>query len=146
MTDILVHLTAERQANIKVVREMILTSDHPDREKIARDLDREIWENATGVAQAKATWAALSQTQRRVMAALGEGRALARCAWSRTTYNAVGDANRAGCHAIVEICRLPTVQNLVARGLIEVDSPSDPFKRFTLTTYGAFTLKRGTVS
>lgn len=136
--DILAAIESDRHAKRRKVRQVIAESGHPESATILRDMDRALWDVEAGVAQARSTWAALSAPQKRVMLAMGEGRALARQWWSRTTYDAVGDP-----HAISAICRIPTVKNLKAHGLIESDNPSDALKRLVLSSWGKFVIKHG---
>lgn len=109
-------LDRDRFASRQRTRDVIAQSGHPDAAKITREFDRKLWEVETGVAQARATWNALSEAQRRVMLALREGRALSRQRTMPSTYDAVG-IRGADADAISTICRAPTVAHLVHRRL-----------------------------
>ena len=137
-------LQAESAASRQRVRETVMETVHPDKDKILAEFDRNMWDIETGVMGARATWGALSETQRRVLLAMGEGRYLTRA--FNKTFNACGPFGGfkfPEVETIFEICRLPTVKNLRARKLIESDNPSDPMKRLVLSDYGRFVLKRG---
>lgn len=121
-------------------REVIAQSGHPNAGEITREFDRKMWEVETGVYQARMAWGSLSETQRRVMIALGEGRALSRQKTMPSTYDAVG-IGHSGIDAISSICRTPTVKYLVRRDMIEADGPTDQMKRLVLTNRGRLTLK-----
>lgn len=136
MIDILKRIQAEQHRQHIGVRDMVLEAGRHD---LVEEFDRAMWDIETGVAQARGAWSALTEPQRRVMVALDEGRAMVRCPWSRTTYEAYGG----GCDATGKICTLPTVTNLLRRKLIESDNPSDPMKRLVLSSYGRFVMKRG---
>lgn len=139
MTDILKRIQAEQHRQTAGVREILLEKGRPD---LVEELDRRMWDIETGVDGARGTWSALTEPQCRVMLALDEGRALVRCPFSRTTYEAYS-VGRDGPDAIRKICTLSTVNNLFRRKLIESDNPSDPMKRLVLSSYGRFVMKRG---
>lgn len=74
---------------------------------------------------ARGTWAALSQAQRRVLSYMGEG--------YRSDFSALG-----------VICGLRTARSLCARELIAVDGGAfDPESRFVTTERGRFVLAHG---
>lgn len=132
----------ERAGSFERVRHLVRETDHPDAEEILREFDSALWDAEMGVAQARATWAALSEPQRRTLRALSEGRALARCAWSTAIYDAMPMAG-VGCEleALRDVCRVATVKALLSRDLLASDNPSDVMKRLTLSRYAGFVLK-----
>lgn len=115
-----------RHAQKLSVRELIIERGTPE---ILADYDRQMWDIETGVSGARATWAALSSLQQRIMLAMSHSGALRRLSPRRAAF-ASGAAE----------CRLPTVAALLARSLIEQDG-SD--RRHVLTPHGEFVLKRG---
>lgn len=114
------------------LREIVRETDRSDADEIIRDFDRALWDAETGVAQARATWVALSEPQRRTLRALNEGRVLARCAWSKAVYDAM-PISGVGCEleALRDVCRVATVKALLSRDLLVGDNPSDAMKRLT---------------
>jgi hypothetical protein len=122
------------------VREIVLESNHPEKDRIVSEYDRNMWAIESGVASARSTWAALTEPQKRVMLALDEGRDLFRTRYSRALYDAVGK----GFDAVGGICRLPTVKNLHARSLLDcAGGVEDPMRKMLLSDRGRFVLKRG---
>ena len=117
------------------VRQMLIESGRQD---ILDEFDRNMRDCDTGVIGARATWAALSAAQRRVITMLADfGGYLIRSSQTRYYLMAAdGTAN---------FCGLPTARNLVARSLLECDGGAlDPELRLNITERGRFVRKFGT--
>lgn len=110
------------------------------RPDLLADYDRQMKELDNGIAGAKGCWHALSNAQRRVLIAMGEGRDLRRSIDNPGMYDACGR----GC--VLNVCRLPTARRLCEHRLIHVNGgATDPEAEFVLTERGAFVLRWGAI-
>ena len=125
-----------RQANIRL---MIETSNHPERERLLADFDRDMREVDTGIKQAQGTWWALSPLQWRVLAIVGAGGYLLRQWGPPHWYDFYGWPE-----GIRKLCDVRTVRNLCARDLMVVDGGAfDPERKIVITERGSFVLRHG---
>ncbi len=128
-------LMLERRA---AVRQMLIESGRHD---ILEEFDRNMRDCDTGVIGARATWAALSAPQRRVIIALADfGGYLIRSSQTRYDLMAADGTVRAP-----KFCGTPTARNIIARSLMECDGGAlDPELRLNITERGRFVRKFGT--
>ena len=142
-TDVLAALKAQQHAQKIAVRQVI---SEAGREDVLREFDKNMWDIETGVMQARNVWHSISPVQRRVLIALYEGRTLRRASWSKSQFEAVGMRTK-GTDAMGVICSMPTVKNLVARGLLDCEGgPDDPMRQLQISTKGNFVVRRGQIT
>ena len=98
----------------EAVKAMLIEAGRQD---LADDLDRKLRDIRLGTDSARSIWHSISAAQRRVLEIMEPGRWLVRQTYSREGYDAHGQP-----HAEANVCRAPTVRNLLARKLIEHES------------------------
>lgn len=135
--DVLHRLEALGRHQIEAVRTMLLEAGCAD---LLDELDRDLREIRLGITGARAAWSALTTPQRRVLLTLMEGnRRLVRQERSRHLYDAVGDPG-----TVTRVAGLPTIRNLIARGMLTPDGGAfDPEAQAVLTERARFVVRHG---
>ena len=138
--EILAQIAQNSHRSKMAVRDILIEGGH--KEALA-DYDKNMWDIETGVMGARATWNALSKTQRKVMVDLENKGVLHR-------IEKIGADIWACCvprqdlQFVLGVCKLPTVKNLLARQLLDCQGgPADPLRILHLSAHGEFVLKRG---
>ena len=129
----------ESRREREAIRALCLENGRPD---LAADYDKNMRNLDLGITTAQNCWHSISGAQRRVLIALGEGRVLKKCRWSRSRYDACGIGYAAD--AIENICAVATVRNLASRELLAWEGGAfEPEAKVVLTERGRFVLKHG---
>lgn len=126
-----------QQQHTEIVREQLRIAGRPD---LIDELDRNLKDVRTGVAGARATWAALSLAQKRALAIAGEGnRKFYRAPGSRMWMNAYGEPE-----AVDKAATIKGMEALVRRGLMDWHANATTVSNFAaITERGKFVLKNG---
>lgn len=130
--DMLIHLDRAFDRQTERVRAMLMEHGRPD---LVRDLDKKLDKIRSGIDGARATWNALSHSQRGALEFMGDGGARLEKDPSGTLFTSYGHKQ-----GYVARFRSPTVRNLLSRELIGWATNG---RKIVVTERGRFVLKHG---